>query len=298
MNISFQVYDEEGVSEYVQSLKKIEKNISYPLENGTESFRISHGKAYTTFFTNQGYKTRFLIIKDSLKVIGGCVGVWKNITISKQTNKLLYIADLKLKKNYRGKGIIKKSLLYLFIRWPFIKSFQGWDLIYFCAMQRDEIGVDQTFRGIHLGKLANPIAQFFIFMVDPKFLINHNFSSLKYKPEKHINLSQKQKKNVLWNDGIKDIILRKNDQKIQLGHLNPEIFINLNENRFGDAIKEVKEKKGSFACFAIDIKEQEKLDWLKKMGLQTKTKCKIFSFNPFFIRSIKSNMFYISTGEI
>jgi hypothetical protein len=63
MNISFQVYDEEGVSEYVQSLKKIEKNISYPLENGTESFRISHGKAYTTFFTNQGYKTRFLIRK-------------------------------------------------------------------------------------------------------------------------------------------------------------------------------------------------------------------------------------------
>jgi len=72
----------------------------------------------------------------------------------------------------------------------------------------------------------------------------------------------------------------------------------LNENRFGAAIKEVKEKKGGLACFAIDIKEQEKLDWLKKMGLQTKTKCKMFSFNPFFIRSIKSNMFYISTGEI
>ena len=298
MNLSFEVCDEEGLSKYVQSLKKIEVNILYPLENGADSFRINHGKLYAPFFTNQGYKTRFLIIKDSQKVIGGIVGIWKNITISKKTNKLLYVADLKLEKNYRGRGVIKRTLFYLFIRWPFREDFQGWDLMYFCAMQRQEIGVDQTFKGLHLGKLANPIAEFFIYMVDPNLFTNHNFSKLEHKPKKHINFSQDRKQNVLWNDGIKDIISNKSDRKIQLGHLNPEIFIKLNKNKFDDAIEEIKERIGSLACFAIDTKEQEKLDWLKKMGLKSNTKCKIFSFKPFLFRPIKSNTFYISTGEI
>lgn len=298
MNLSFEVCNEEGLCKYVQSLKSIEKNILYPLENGAESFRISHGETYAPFFTNQGYKTRFLIIKDNQKVIGGIVGIWKEITILKQKNKILYVADLKLEKNYRGKGVIKRSLFFLFIRWPFIKNFQGWDLIYFCAMQREKIGVDQTFKGLHLGKLANPIAEFFIYMVDPKLFMNYKFSELKHKPKNYINFSQNRKKNVLWNDGIKDIILNKNDQKIQLGHLNPELFITLNKSKFDEAIEEIRDRKGSLACFSIDIKEQEKLNWLKKMGIESKTRCKIFSFKPFLLRSIKSNTFYLSTGEI
>jgi hypothetical protein len=298
MNLLFQVCDEEGLSKYVQELKEIEENILYPLENGAESFRISHGKTYTPFFTNQGYKTRFLVIKDGQKVIGGIVAIWKNITISNQIHKLLYVADLKLKKGYRGKGVIKRSLSYLFIRWPFIKNFQGWDLIYFCAMQRREVGVDKTFKGMHLGRLAKPVAELFIYMVDPKLFSDHNFSRLEYRPLKHINLSQDREKNVLWNDGIKDIVSNEKGQKIKLGHLNPEIFIKLNKNKFDDAIKEIKEKTGSLVCFSIDTREQEKLDWLKEMGLQSETKCKIFSFSPFSFGSIKSNTFYISTGEI
>ena len=75
-------------------------------------------------------------------------------------------------------------------------------------------------------------------------------------------------------------------------------LLKLNKNKFDDAIKEIKEKTGSLACFSIDTREQEKLDWLKKMGLQSETKCKIFSFSPFSFGSIKSNTFYISTGEI
>ena len=55
--------EEEQVGPFIHDLRSIEKNIEYPLEDGTEGFYIDHGNDYSPFFTQQGYKTGFLYYK-------------------------------------------------------------------------------------------------------------------------------------------------------------------------------------------------------------------------------------------
>ena len=62
MNLKYHIVREEQLGPFIHDLRSIEKNIEYPLEDGTEGFYIDHGNDYSPFFTQQGYKTRFLII--------------------------------------------------------------------------------------------------------------------------------------------------------------------------------------------------------------------------------------------
>jgi len=298
MNLSFKICDENSVLSYVEDLKSIEKKILYPLENGNESFRIDHGDKYTPFFTNQGYKSRFLIIKESDTVIGGLVGVWKKTTLNKNKLNILYIADLKLKKEYRGNGIIKKSLLYLFIRWPFNQGLRGWDFIYFCAMQKNNFGVEKAFKGLHLGRLSKLRTEFVIYMIEPEVLKRLPSKFFKKNKNKRINLSEKRKEAVLWNDNIKEITLTKSNESLSLGHINPDILIGGNEKKIKKIIKTIEKRKNSLACFAIDIKQKDRIDIMEEIGIKKETFCKLFTFNPFLLSSLRSAQFYISTGEI
>ena len=298
MNLSFKIFDENSVLQYVADLKKIEKDILYPLNNGSESFRINHGDNYTPFFTNQGYKTRFLIIKDSNSVIGGLVGVWKKATLNKDKLNILYVADLKLKKEYRGNGVIKKGLFYLFFKWPFNQSLQGWDFIYFCAMQKKNRGVEKTFKGLHLGRLSSSITEFVIYMVEPEELKKLPVEFFKKNKNNKINLSKKRGEGVLWNNNIKEIILTKSNESLSLGHINPDVFSGGDERKIKKIIKTIKKRKNSLACFAIDTKQKEKVNIMAQVGIKKETFCKLFTFNPFLIKSLRSAHFYISTGEI
>ena len=113
MNLKYHIVSEEQLGPYIHDLRLIEKNIEYPLEDGTENFFIDHGKDYSPFFTQQGYKTRFLIITNKDKVVGSIAGVWKRISLNEKTYNALYASDLKLKPKYRNKGIVKNFLLIL-----------------------------------------------------------------------------------------------------------------------------------------------------------------------------------------
>jgi hypothetical protein len=298
MNLSYKICDENSVLKYIDDLKKIEKNILYPLNNGAQFFRISHGDNYTPFFTNQGHRSKFLIIKDSGNVIGGLVGVWKKATLNKKNLNTLYIADLKLRKEYRGNGIIKKGLFYLFMRWPFNQGLRGWDFIYFYAMQKNNLGVEKTFKGFHLGKLSNSITKFVIYMVEPNILKRLPLEFFKSIKRRKINLSEKREENVLWNDNIKEIILTISNEVLKLGHINPNIFRSGGEKKIKNIIKTFEKKKKDLACFAIDTKQKEQIRIMEQIGIEKETYCKLFIFNPFFIKHLRSAKFYISTGEI
>tara|TARA_B110000046_G_scaffold106813_1_gene114235 strand:- start:5309 stop:6205 length:897 start_codon:yes stop_codon:yes gene_type:complete len=298
VNLEFKIVNKKGLEPYINILNLLEQEIEYPLKNGKESFVINHGKKYYPFFTKQGYKTRFLIIKNKGAVIGSIVAVWKKVYISTRIYNGLYASDLKLKLEYRGKEIVKKCLWYLLLRWPFTKDFKGWDFIYFCAMQKNSKGVDKTFSGIHLGRLTSPIANFVIFMLDPKIFFNQGFEIIHKGIQQNINLSEKRKKDVLWNDGIKDIIYNKKQEIIRLGHLDPEILLTLNIKRFKNAINEIESQKNSLVCFAIDSRDSLKLNWLNQIGAKSETMCKLFYFSPFSLNLFKSNIIHISTGEI
>ena len=297
MKLQYHIVDENGIAPYISELRSIEKKIEYPLDDGNNDFFIDHGEQYSPFFTQQGHKTRFLIIKNGNEVIGSVAAVWKKIFTKKKFYNCLYASDLKLKLDYRSKGVVKNFLWYLFIRWPFRKEFQGWDFLYFCAMQRKSRGVESTFQGFHLGKLTSSKALLNIYILDPNQLEGLDFKEIAYNPKNEINLSPHLKEDVLWNRGKKNIIFTKDNSLMNLGHLNPELFYINNIERLKKALKVVSRKKGK-VCFAIDSQNQTSINGLKNYNILTDTKCKVFSFSPYINPLSSAELLSVSTGEI
>jgi len=298
VNLKYHIVNENHLKPFIPDLRSMEKNIAYPLEDGTESFFIDHGKDYSPFFTQQGHKTRFLIITNKDKVAGSIAGVWKRISFNKKTYNALYASDLKLIPKYRNRGVVKSFLWYLFIRWPFTKEFQGWDFIYFCAMQRENKGVDSTFKGLHLGKLTKPNCLLNIYILEPQELNSVDLDELLYRPEYEISLSPNLNSDILWNDGKKNIVSTRDGSVMKLGHLNPEAFHLNNKERLNKSIKEVSDKKDGKICFSVDCRNKKIINVLEKGGVHTDTKCRVFSFSPFSRPLNHAHAVSISTGEI
>ena len=298
MNYTFEVIAPGNVKSYLKQLRGLEESIQYPLEDGEGTFTIDHGKDYYPFFTQQGDKTRFVIIKANSEVIGVSVGMWKKILLFNKTYNGLYVADLKINPDYRKKEIVKQLLWHLLIRWPLTKDYKGWNFSFFCTMLKNNQGVERSFKGFNPAKLARPIVLFNIYMVKPTVLLSLDLKTLpKIHSEDCINLSPRRKELILWNDGIKNIISSNSNSVFNFGHLHPQIFNNNKISQLKSAALKIEEKKGT-ACFAVDSRQTNLISWLKSNGIDTKTKCKLFSFSP-FAPSIKDfNNIYISTGEI
>ena len=43
----------------------------------------------------------------------------------------LYASDLKVSRSYRGRNIPSRMLRHAIIRWPLVKDYKGWQLVYF-----------------------------------------------------------------------------------------------------------------------------------------------------------------------
>ena len=299
MNYEFKILEKNEVRQYASEFNELEKQIEYPLEDGSSTFIIDHGKAYHTFFSQQGHKSRFLAIKYNKQIIGTLAAVWKEIEIKDKKYNGIYFADLKLHNNYRKKGIINTLFWYLLLRWPFNKKFQQWDFAYYCAMLRSGKGVEKSFNFFNPAKLAKPSAMLNIYMIDPNKIASINSKSDYYKNNGNgINLSPIRDEMVFWNDGIKDIISKKDNTIIPLGHLHPQFFNNVYSVKHKNAIDEICNKKGALACFGIDSRQKQIIQWLDSYNISTQTKCKIFSFSPFAPSLRNINSLYISTGEI
>ena len=299
MKYEFEIIGPGQVKKYIRDFKTLEKKIEYPLEDGNGSFKIDHGLNYHTFFTQQGFKTRFAVIKKDEKIIGTVAGIWKPIRINNKDYTGFYISDLKIDSNYRKKNILRKLLWYLLKRWPITPDYQGWDFNYYCTMLRKGKGVDISFKSFNPAKLPSYSATMNIYMVNPRDLLLLNLNSLPdNEKSKSINLSPLRVENVLWNNGIKDIVSTIDNSIMQLGHLHPQILTKKFSSVFNEIISEIVHKDKGLACFAVDYRETEKIKWLDSKGISTKTRCNIFSFSPFAPSLKKSDILYISTGEI
>ena len=299
MRYEFDIIGPEQVNKYIRDFKSLEKTIEYPLENGHGNFRIIHGGNYHKFFSQQGFKTRFVAIKNENKVIGAIAGIWKPIKINNKDYTGFYISDLKIDSEHRKKNIVKKLLWYLIKRWPITSDYQGWDFNYYCTMLRNGKGVNQSFKGFNLAKLPSQSATVSIYIVDPSALLSLDIKTLPDNKNNHsVNLSPFREEQVLWNDGIKDIQSTTDNSIMKLGHLHPKILTNKFSSKLNECISEINNKENGLACFAIDDRDTNKIDWLTSYGITTNTKCNIFSFSPFAPSLKKSDIMYISTGEI
>ena len=166
-------------------------------------------------------------------------------------------------------------------------------------MLRDGRDVQRSFNILNPARLARFSIMLNIYMVDPEKI---KLLDWKGNPVDNcigaVNLSSARNELVFWNDGKKDIISKGNRSVMHLGHLHPQFFINKYSNQHENAIDEISNKDNAFACFGVDSRHKQKIEWFRSNGITTQTKCKIFSFSPFAPSLKKSESLYISTGEI
>jgi hypothetical protein len=72
----------------------------------------------------------------------------------------------------------------------------------------------------------------------------------------------------------------------------------MREGSLKKALEKIMNRTNGLACFSIDVRDEKKILWLQDHGIQTNTRCKIFSFSPFALNLRKSGILCISTGEI
>ena len=298
MNFSYEIIKPENINEYVADFRSLEQEIVYPIEDGNGNFYIDHGDEYHPFFTQQGSKVRFVVIKNENKIIGTAAGIWKTVIMNGIQYNGLYVADLKIKKEFRGKKIFKKLMWRIFLKWPIIKDYQGWDFCFFCTMLKNGVGVEKSFKGITPAKLVRHSGIIYIYMIEPEKINAINFEEMPDVTYNHpINLSPERKELVLWNDGKKDIINSQGKGTYKFGHLNPEIILSHDYDNIKKAILSIT-NRGGIVCFGIDGRQSNIIRWFESLNIYTKTRCKVFSFSP-YAPSIKNfDNIFISTGEI
>ena len=300
MSIQFRIVDANGLQPYVAGLRELEREISYPIAEGTDSFVIDHGVDYHPFFSEMGSKARFLVVLDKGEVVGSAVGVWKPSLILGKEYTGLYFADLKLLPQYRGSNISSNIFWYAIARWPFVKDYQGWAFAFFAAMHGDRGDVKRSFSSFHLGQMTRPVAKLRVFFVSPLSLLQLGVGPEMPNSYQGILLSSPQLPLVKWNDGKKDFRLRSTGEPWKLAHV--QVFSS-ERQRLGACLQEAGRQiqdisSDTLACFAIDERLSEPISWLAENKIVSDTLCTVYSISFFAPSLRKGNFIVLSTGDI
>ena len=300
MKLDYKICSPEQLEPYVEQLRALEQGIRYPIDNGADSFVIDHGAAYHPFFSRLG-KARFALLFDGGRVIGSIAGVWKEIGLGDKSYTGLYAADLKIHPQYRGQNLVVRLLWRLLLRWTYTSDVQGWDCVYFAAMQGEKGGVPRSFYSkFHLGNITKPVANFLIYFVSPEQLRAVRTSPPVHSFQTCLRLSAFQEELLCSTNGRKDFMLQSTAKPWGLVHLGP---IGVDSVLFADRLEKAgamlrSENPQALLCFAVDSRRDNLIHWLSLQGITTKTRC-IVGAVSFFCPSLhRAQWADISTAEI
>jgi len=169
MSIRFINLLADEIGPYVDALRALERDIHYPIDDGRDTFTIDHGPEYHPFFSQMG-RAGFVLALDGDRVVGSLAGVSKRADVRGRATPSIYMADMKLARAYRGRGIIQRMFLWALGLIPREPDLRSWRYAYIAAMRGERGDVTRSVRGLHLGKLARPAARLAVYFVDPQKL--------------------------------------------------------------------------------------------------------------------------------
>ena len=126
--------DAAGLARYVPSLRALEREVTYPLDDGRDRFFIDHGERYHPFFSGLG-DARFLLAAEGDRVLGSVAGVFRESREGGRAVPSVYLCDLKVHPSQRGTGLARTMAaraLRLAVTDP---SLWRWRLAYGAAMR-------------------------------------------------------------------------------------------------------------------------------------------------------------------
>ncbi len=281
--LSFVVVDSAGLAPYAAGLRAIEKSISYPIADGQDSFHIDHGPLYHPFFSSMG-KARFLVALEGETVIGSLTAVWRELDAGGKRYTGLYFCDLKLTQAWRGRGLVRRMLWHVFVRWPFRRDFQGWSFVFFAAMRGDRGDVGRSFRGWHLGRILRPIGRLALYFVPLPQLSQLPEEAPVTPRSTGLNFSPNNVNKWQSTQGSKDFQLLSTGRAWPLVHLPqpPQATDQWGQYLRATSSRLLIDCPDAIACFGVDERFAAHIEWLSQQRLERGASCLLYCFSiPF-----------------
>lgn len=186
----------ENREELSKKISEMENDIYYPL--GDDHFKIDHGKDYFAFFERLG-DLHYWCVLDNEKIIGVAAGILREVN----DETVWYLCDLKVRKEYRQKGIPK----FIFKN-AFIYNFKNTKVYKAYAVSMDSNDGKSPFKKIKKSTFG---------------LLKKNKSLKIYSLTKNDYLSichKLGKHRLVHTNDKKELILKSNNKKLSLFHIN------------------------------------------------------------------------------
>lgn len=307
MTVQFRFLRAADIGPYVEGLRAIERATEYPVADGADAFTIDHGAEYAPFFTGLGHDARFVLALDGDRVIGGVVGVARNVRVRGRTVQAVYGADLKVARDVRGTGVARKMMTWAFGLLFRARDLAPWRYGYVAAMRGARGDVLRATRGVHPARLTGRAATLAVYFVEPARLARLALGRcpLPPDPERGVDLSfvpggLVEPPGLVSTAGRKDLRLRSTGRPWPLVHLP------LGPSRWsptwghylrisGEAL--AASRPEAIACFAVDERLGSHIEWLRSLGIERGAACTVYALD-LTLRGRGAAWVHLATSEI
>lgn len=302
-NIRFQVCTARELQPFQSELLEFEKEFLYPL-NENENFYISHGKNYAAFFERMG-ESRYLIAFDQNQVIGMISVVKKKIFFGGKYYSFFYLADLKIRKSYRGQELSHQLYWKLVKAIPTHRYAWKWSFCYFVGMIGEKGDVSHSFRNSVPTKLVRSLGYLKIYFVklEKLALIKKSFVTKESPSSTVLNLSSlsnnaHSSSEYMSLRGVKDLILESTTQPISICHLN---LHDLSDAQVWEQLTTIGQtnlqESYEQCCFAIDECRINLIHQLERNHIIAKSHAHVLGFS-LFPHLMRYSFLTLNTDEI
>lgn len=239
-------------------VKDLETRLTDWYSLGDDSFKIDHGENYFDFFHRLG-KLKYYAMLDVSKfqIVGVGAGILREIA----EQKIWYLCDLRVDSAYRKQNIPLQLFTYALFPNCFIST-----KAYMVCMDNS---ADQVWHIIQ--KFTEKMPSYLSYL-KPKKGPSLSIYSLNYKEmlvAQPILELYRKKMSYLSIAGKKDLILKSNNEKINLLHVQSGVTA-----QHTDILKPVENATHMFCCTELDAS----VIHLEKLGITTKIKATVLHF--------------------
>lgn len=300
------------IGPYVPALRRLETAITYPIGDGADRFFIDHGADYHPFFSRLG-EAHFVIALDDDRrdrgdepVIGALAGVLRRADRGGRSIPSVYLCDLKLHADYRGRGVVPRLLRFALalVRKP---RFRRWRLAYGAAMRGVRGDVMRSARGLSLLRLGSTLGRLTLYFAPPERLAALDPRSAPPPPDAAHGLDlspdlddplRSVPPGIESTAGRKDLRLVSTGQPWPLVHLVRSVASPGYAEYLvacGEALAQAH--RGGLACFAVDEQLAPWNEWLQRGGLAPGAVCTVYGLR--LVPSLYSaRWLHLATSEI